>query len=237
MFANCMCRLSSPKLDTAVLRAPAGLAFNRLTYIPPNSSVPLRRPNMTTESHRRTRFPTPGQIANRETRQENVDAKRQTQFPRGIRIQKLLPELNESPIESKAEEGKARQILSRHVKVYPPDATQTRPLPEMKIKKSQRYQLSGLHTQSPWDTYKVDWKPTLEPELDLTEVKEMIDEFVAKLENYQGRRGRWAKSEARPLLRTSVHGRVKTKQAAKTGLEVGATGDEEVDFATRTTPL
>ncbi|KAH6661711.1 hypothetical protein B0J14DRAFT_708012 [Halenospora varia] len=35
--------------------------------------------------------------------------------------------------------------------------------------------------------YQVEWKPTWEPELELTKVKELIDEFVA---NNQGRRGR-----------------------------------------------
>ena len=64
---------------------------------------------------------------------------------------KALPELDEPPIESKAEEGRARQTLSRPVKVNLPDAVPTRPPPEMKIKKQQ--QPSRLHTQSPWDAY------------------------------------------------------------------------------------
>jgi hypothetical protein len=41
---------------------------------------------MGTESHRITSFPAPGQTANR----EDVNARRQAQFPGGIWIQKLL---------------------------------------------------------------------------------------------------------------------------------------------------
>ncbi|KAH6664055.1 hypothetical protein B0J14DRAFT_706745 [Halenospora varia] len=42
--------------------------------------------------------------------------------------------------------------------------------------------------------YRVEWKPTWEPELELTEVKELIDEFVA---NNQGRRGRQGQKRSR----------------------------------------
>ncbi|KAH6675892.1 hypothetical protein B0J14DRAFT_373745 [Halenospora varia] len=42
--------------------------------------------------------------------------------------------------------------------------------------------------------YRVEWKPTWEPELKLTEVKELIDEFVA---NNQGRRGRQGQKRSR----------------------------------------
>jgi hypothetical protein len=108
---------------------------------------------MGTESHRITRFPAPGQTANHETCQEDVNARRQTQFPGGVGIQKLLLlEPDESPVKSKAGGGEAGQILTRSVKVNPLDAIPTRPPPE--IKKGQRYQPPGLHTQSPWDRYK-----------------------------------------------------------------------------------
>ncbi|RDL36260.1 uncharacterized protein BP5553_06872 [Venustampulla echinocandica] len=109
---------------------------------------------MATESHRKTRFPAPGRAGSRLTDQEDPNAKRQTLFPGGMRIRTLsLLESNKSPVKSNIE-GNALQILSRSVKVNPPNAVPTRPPPEMKIKNRRPYHPSGLHTLTPWDTYK-----------------------------------------------------------------------------------
>jgi hypothetical protein len=54
---------------------------------------------------------------------------------------------------SKREEA-VKPISHIALKINPPNSTPTRPVPEMKIKTTQRPQTPGLPVESPWDKYK-----------------------------------------------------------------------------------
>ncbi len=110
---------------------------------------------MEKESHRKTRFPAPGETVTRQFSQKSANPKRRTSFPAGMGIQTLsLLGHDESPVRSNRDLSERVQILSRSVKVNPPSATPTRLQPEMTIKTMQQDKTSGLYAKILWEKYK-----------------------------------------------------------------------------------